>query len=499
MTQALRHVLNRLASAIPQLFGQRPRRGYLPSSVGNRSPRPGLELLDDRLTPSTLISELPYVISVPGTYQLASDLYYGETTGSAISVQATGVIIDLSGHKLWSDAGPTTMATGIDSSQQSNITVQNGTIAGFLFGIRLWGETDSGNQVHDMHLTNNLYFGIWVDGSDSVVANNRVENTGGTNLPDYTIPVGIHVAGPDSTVANNRVTGFVWTEGLTKEVVGLALDDAPDTRVTGNIFAQKTYSANSWGLWVNSINDDGSTTIALTSNEIVNFQYGSGLDYAEAQAANNHYLNVPVPWIGAGQDAEEDLGGNVDTSVSVPWMSRHTAMTDFLNFHLAMASVGGQPKDFSGRQHGGRILGLTAAESLANTSSDLTLAPDEPVSAVAGENTSIAIAPNFTEATDESLPPPIQVPPTEAPPPARNDQEAVGSNAGITPGHPGHPRPLLTFKKTSRLPIKKTKKQPRLQIQTPPMSHSPVQPTWAAEEASSPWPWITFCPPACNN
>jgi hypothetical protein len=274
-----------------------------------------VELLEARCTPTTLITTVPYVITNPGTYQLAADLYYGATSGSAISVQSGGVVIDFNGYKLSSATGAATTAVGIVASDKSFITIENGTIQGFQFGIQVAGENSYGNQVQKMALDNNWYVGLWVEGTGTVVANNSIVNTGGCDIPGYTIPIGIHVAGPDSIVAGNRVTGLVRYPGVTQEVIALALDDAPHAVVAYNIFKASYYTDNSWGLWINSVDDDGTTSVDLKNNTFANFQYGSSFDNSQGQIANNRYVNVAIQWSGSPGSVVTDLGGNIGRQI----------------------------------------------------------------------------------------------------------------------------------------------------------------------------------------
>jgi hypothetical protein len=291
----------------------------------------GSALLRDGGEENTLITTVPYTITEPGTYRLASDLCYGSPSGYAIMVSADGVVIDLSGHKLWSAADPATTSVGIAADQQSHITIQNGTIEGFQFGVRLMGTNRQGHLVRKMVFANNSYIGIWVDGASSVIAGNRVEHTGGCNITRCTTPIGVHVAGPDCTVVDNRVTGFVWCHGITREIVGLALDEAPKVLVAGNVFAQLDYTKNSWGLWANSAADDFSTTVHVEKNYFANFQCGSAFSYSQGHMKDNTYYNVPTKWVVPSSNRETDLGGNSTLPINDFVPDKHFVLTAILN------------------------------------------------------------------------------------------------------------------------------------------------------------------------
>src|SRR5215831_21045614 len=64
---------------------------------------------------------------------LASDLTCVETDG--LQVNADGITINLNGHTLTDGDGGGDRRTGIDVGGHSNVTIRNGTIANFGFGI----------------------------------------------------------------------------------------------------------------------------------------------------------------------------------------------------------------------------------------------------------------------------------------------------------------------------------------------------------------------------
>lgn len=277
----------------------------------------GVELLEDRTTPST-ITTLPYVITSPGTYDVASDLYYGATYGNAVTVRAEGVVIDLHGHKIWSSTGASTSAVGIFADQQSYITIKNGTIQGFQFGIELLGQSRYGNQVQNMVLAQNWYFGLWVDGASTVISNNQINNTGGCNIPGYDTPIAMHVAGANVSIVNNAVNGMVSYPGVTHELVCLALDAAPNATVSGNTFSLTKVTSNSYGMWVNSTGNNYSSNVQVQNNSFTNLQYGSVFAYAYGHMKDNHYVNVTTKWAFSIPTTNVDLGGNVSTWTVTP-------------------------------------------------------------------------------------------------------------------------------------------------------------------------------------
>ena len=139
----------------------------------------------------TAITAVPFTISAGGSYCLTADLIAPSafTSGTAITVTADNVTIDLGGYTL-SDfaAGTGTKAIGIEAITQNNVTVQNGTVRGFYIGIQLSGASgtaagSSGHLVQNVRADLNRFIGIQVIGLGSVARQNQVLRTGGIDLP----------------------------------------------------------------------------------------------------------------------------------------------------------------------------------------------------------------------------------------------------------------------------------------------------------------------------
>ena len=74
-----------------------------------------------------------------------------------------------------------TGATGINASNRQNITIKNGTIRGFIYGIFLGDAGASqGHVVEDIRADQNTSIGIDVSGDGTIIRNNLVVATGGT-------------------------------------------------------------------------------------------------------------------------------------------------------------------------------------------------------------------------------------------------------------------------------------------------------------------------------
>ena len=188
----------------------------------------------------TPITTLPAVITVQGVYCFTGDLATAMTTGNAIDIQTNNVVLDLNSFKLGGlSAGPGTQATGIFASNRQNLTIKNGTIRGFLRGIRLFDSGASqGHIVEDIRADQNTVIGIQVEGAGTIVRNNQVVATGGTtvlgaNANAFGIAVSF-AGGPQ--VLNNAVintvaqgTGIAWGIYLNIVIGGLVVNN----RITG--------------------------------------------------------------------------------------------------------------------------------------------------------------------------------------------------------------------------------------------------------------------------
>jgi hypothetical protein len=143
----------------------------------------------------TPIVSVPFIISVPGRYFLASNLTYGTTTGAAITINADEVILDLNGTFLHGPGGSNT-AIGVLVPSRHSVTIQNGDIDGFgLAGIELLANSAQ-NIVDNVRLNANQIGVLAVSGTLNIVKNCVID--GGT--------VGIlFSSGSDNRASNNTL------------------------------------------------------------------------------------------------------------------------------------------------------------------------------------------------------------------------------------------------------------------------------------------------------
>jgi hypothetical protein len=169
----------------------------------------------------TPITSVPITISLPGTYCLTKDIATPNTltAGYAITVSTNDVTIDLGGHTLSNlAAGTGTQAYGIAGisagANLQNITIRNGTVRGFLYGISLTGPSgstanSSGHLVENVRADFNRYVGIQVLGAGSVARQNQILHTGGSTAGGFNNSSGLWIAGNGAQALDNVVVDTV--------------------------------------------------------------------------------------------------------------------------------------------------------------------------------------------------------------------------------------------------------------------------------------------------
>lgn len=174
------------------------------------------------------ISEVPFEIKRPGKYCLTSNLKVGAGE-DAITVQAHDVHIDLLGHTLSAPAPGRGKSVGIGAVDKDRITVTNGAIVGFAYGVRFIDgnefvksadgtvkaeyfpggqHTIKGVRFHGMSIAANM-----LRGAAMVVQDNTIANIGGSRLVSraptlkkYYFTYGVWLTGAGAVISGNRIT-----------------------------------------------------------------------------------------------------------------------------------------------------------------------------------------------------------------------------------------------------------------------------------------------------
>jgi hypothetical protein len=235
---------------------------------------------------TTTIDRVPYRISSSGSYDFAGDLRFEQLRGPAISVEANDVEIDLNGFTLSGTVNTNTLAIGIQGNHCSQVTIKNGRISGFYFGIDLRAPADNsthGNVISDLILSHSQYFGMRIVGRDSKVQRCTVIDTGGSTRPAHTIPHAVRLVGArnvmrDCRVIDMRLKRFDDGKG---EVVGVHFDAAKDAVFEDNFLVELQTETDDlspaddtkermFGIWINGgLRND--TFVTVRNNTFVGF------------------------------------------------------------------------------------------------------------------------------------------------------------------------------------------------------------------------------------
>ena len=217
------------------------------------------------------IDSLPATITVQGIYCFTQHLSTSMTSGNAIEIDTNNVILDLNGWKLGGlAAGAGTNAIGIHAFNRQNITIKNGTVRGFLIGIRLEGSgsASQGHVVEDIRADQNTFIGIEGAGDGILIRNNQVVATGGTTCCGTNIVAYGVVAqfGTGSRVLNNDV-----------------------------IDVQKQGSGTAWGIFLGGVSGGLAVNNRITNADV-------GIDFSNGGSTgkyrDNLTTNVGTPFSG---------------------------------------------------------------------------------------------------------------------------------------------------------------------------------------------------------
>jgi parallel beta-helix repeat protein len=230
----------------------------------------------------TNITALPATITVPGVYCLKQDLATSMTSGAAITINANSVTIDFNGYKLGGlGGGPATTASGVYADNRKNVTLRNGNIRGFFYGIFLPDSNSgasSGHLIENNLVDSSTYSGISVRGSGIIVRNNRVLNTTVTSTIGAFGLLGINLR--NSLFTDNVIAG---TSNATYEAYGINVQGAStNVEISRNTVLDIRGNNFAGGIWIASAGNVvaenvviGVTAATATANGIWNTSSGS--------------------------------------------------------------------------------------------------------------------------------------------------------------------------------------------------------------------------------
>lgn len=246
------------------------------------------------------IYELPWTISKHGRYCLVRNLSTAQTSGTAIEIAASDVVLDLFGFKVGGgSAGPATEASGIHARDRTNVVVRNGNVRGFRRGIFLEQTTAGASKrlvVERCRVDGNTEAGIHVQGSDVTVRDNQVLGVGGgTALVLEADVSGIHVEGARPRIIGNDVSDVQPGVGAAVGIRGSGI---------GGAFIEKNRvsldPSESTAILIES-----SAHVIATRNRVTRAGRGIVYDASTGKYGFNATAGVATPFVGG-----TDIGGN---------------------------------------------------------------------------------------------------------------------------------------------------------------------------------------------
>ena len=265
------------------------------------------------LTDCIPIDAVPVTIEAPGQYCLVADLPFGDARGTAITINADGVTLDLQGHELrgphYGGVATIPSSRAIVSNNVDNTTIRNGRINGFGTGLRLFSSLPltSGHLVENLHIDGNATMGVEVRTSGTIIRNIRITKLDGRLQTGTSSGAvwGIYAEniwglGFGNQIVSNSITGFKGKPG-TSGSAGIRLSRASDTLVEDNYIQSASPSALFWGIWISH-----SHNVTVISNRIHRVAYG--IEFANIAAntsgkyGNNITERVSFPYVGVGTD-----------------------------------------------------------------------------------------------------------------------------------------------------------------------------------------------------
>jgi hypothetical protein len=207
-------------------------------------------------------------ITAPGSYCLHRDIF---TKG--IEIRASDVSLDLGGFCLIGPRDPKRTDDGIYISGDSvRVTVSNGCIRGFFYGLRIDEDSHGGRASHiavrEVNFEKNTFRGAAIQADDVDFRNNTVMDTGGATVYDEAYAIGLELSGDRCTVYSNFI-GETYGRDV-GEGVGISLSsaDANQCRVTNNVISNRNTSVfgRTFGIWSDNLS-------VIEQNTVQGFDY----------------------------------------------------------------------------------------------------------------------------------------------------------------------------------------------------------------------------------
>jgi len=230
-------------------------------------------------TSCKIISSAPYVINETGCYRISVDISVEDESTNAITINVDDVYLDLNGKHI---RGPQTLlvsSAGIYAQGVKKLTITNGSIAGFLYGIRV----DRGSEaspskkiiVSRVRAFQNSFRGISLNAEYVKIFENEVTQTGGSRLFPDSFSIGIEIDGSNCRVVNNKIYE-TYPIGIGEGIAISLTDHASRCKVSNNTIENQIVQGTgmrTFGIWVGG----SDRRVTVTDNKIIGFTYAYAL------------------------------------------------------------------------------------------------------------------------------------------------------------------------------------------------------------------------------
>lgn len=281
------------------------------------------------------ITELPYVISEPGSYCLTKNLTHTDRYTNAIEVDVNNVTIDLGGYSL---IGPTSSynesCSGIYMDMCNNIEIRNGTITNFpnrgIFSdVTDVNNVTSGIRIISVRVTTTGAEGIFLNGLHHTIMNCMVTNTlleveqghGGITCASFSSVI-------DNVVSRQGIFGIQTLDGCTIRNNTVAECNYGIVPGYGCSIVDNTIYFTGDGIWLaevdgclvkgNTIRDSNRNGIliegfdnTIEENLVSSSEIGFNFIYGDNVYANNRALYNGTNFGGQVPRNVYDGGGNI--------------------------------------------------------------------------------------------------------------------------------------------------------------------------------------------
>jgi hypothetical protein len=245
------------------------------------------------------------VIALPGHYQLQKDL--SVERDMAIRIEANDVTLDLGGHAVRFGGMPRKGTYGVIASTRRNVSITNGSITGFWFGIHCIENQNL--RINRVRFEDISYIAVSVADSRNVLISDNTFAHFRYDLPrldDEQYLIGINMGAEDAVVTYNRFNAEYTGKhpdkpGLETVFVLLVADVSQRCVVTHNQMDANMMLGRSYGIWAGA-----NAQLIAAHNSIRNMKYGICVDSnTTAMAGFNHLSADPPP---AGMVAADTYG-----------------------------------------------------------------------------------------------------------------------------------------------------------------------------------------------